>query len=105
MMSRFTLTIPLLLCSGCFSYVQVPVESVPEGRDVRVYLTREAIAELPDLPEQGGPFLTGRLLRREEQQLFVSVPVALRQEGFYQSQIGQEVGIRVGEIVQLERRR
>jgi hypothetical protein len=84
--------------------VQVPVETVPPGLDVRVYLTRQGMADLPDLPDQGGPFLSGRLLRRDDQQLFVSVPVARRQEGFYSSQIGQEVGIRTGEIVQLERR-
>jgi hypothetical protein len=105
MKSRFTLTIPLVLCSGCFSYVQAPVESVPAGQDVRVYLTREGIAELRDVAESDRPFVSGRLVRREEQRLLVSVPIARQQTGFYSKPIGQEVSIPTLEIVQLERRK
>jgi hypothetical protein len=102
--SGLALAMTLVLC-GCFSYVETPIESVPVGEDVRVYLTRQGIAELRELPELDGPFLTGRLLRREEQRLLVSVPIARQQTGFYSAPIGQEVVIPTGEIVQLERRR
>jgi hypothetical protein len=105
MMFRFTLAIPLVFLCGCFSYVQAPVQSVPVGQDVRVYLTREGIAELRDMAESNQPFVRGRLVRREEQQLLVSIPVARQQTGFYSKPIGQEVVIPTLEIVQLERRK
>ncbi len=105
MRSRFILTIPLLLLCGCFSYVPVQLETVPVGKDIRVFVSRQALLELPELPEGNSPILMGKLIRRENERLFISVPVARRQEGFFVSQIGQEVGVRTGEIVQLELRK
>jgi hypothetical protein len=104
--SRVTLTAsPVLLLCGCFSYVQVPLDTVPVGEDIRVYVSRQALQELPEMPEGNSPILTGKLIRRENERLFISVPFAQRQEGFFISQIGQEVGVRTGEIVQLEIRK
>jgi hypothetical protein len=95
---------PLLLC-GCFSYVQVPLDTNPVGEDVRLYVSRQGLAELPEATEHNGPILMGKVLREENERLVISVPIARREEGFFVSQIGQEVGVRRGEIVQLEMRK
>jgi hypothetical protein len=94
----------MLLC-GCFSYVPAQLETVPPGQDVRVYLTRQGLAELPEMPDQSEPFVTGTLVRREEQRVFMRVPVARIQQGFYQSEVGQDISFPAVEIVQLQQRK
>jgi hypothetical protein len=93
------------LLSACFSYVPAEFEAVPAGEDIRIYLTRQGLAELGDIRDEDGPFLKGTLLRREGDRLFVRVPVANRQVGFFTERIGQDVPVRTSEIIQLERRR
>ncbi len=95
---------PALILCGCFSYVPAPIETVPAGQDVRVYMSRRGMAELPEELEPNGPFLTGTLIRREEEHLFIRVPVARVQQGFHSTQIGQEISVPTGEIVQVQRR-
>ena len=99
------LVAPALLLCGCFSYVQVPLDTIPVGEDVRVYVSRQGLAELPESTEHNGPILMGKVLREENERVVISVPVARREEGFFVSQIGQEVGVRRREIVQLEMRK
>jgi hypothetical protein len=99
------ITASVLLFTGCFSYVPASLETVPAGTDIRVYLTRQGLANLPEQLEQDRPFLKGTLLRHEDERLFIRVPIAARQEGFYTSSVGQDVSLPAGEIVQLERRR
>lgn len=94
----------VLLVSACFSYVPTELESVPVGQDVQVYVTRAGMAELEQIPESG-PILRGKLMARESDRISLRVPVATRQTGFYQSTVGQDVFIPVGEIVQIERRK
>lgn len=96
---------PAMLLCGCFSYVPAQLETVPTGQDVRVYLTRQGLAELPEMPDQDEPFVAGTLLRREEQRVFIRVPVARLQQGFYQTQVGQDISFPAGEIVQVQRRK
>jgi len=96
--------VPALLASGCFSYVPAEFQAVPPGENVRVYLSRQGLLDLPALPENG-PYIAGRLLRQEPDQLVVRMPVARRQVGFYSEQVGQEIAIRTSDIVQFERRR
>ena len=105
MAQRVGITASVLLLTGCFSYVQAPLETVPAGTDIRVYLTRQGLAELPETLEPNGPFVEGTLVRRDAERLFVRVPLARRQEGFYATTVGQDVSLRTGEIVQLERRK
>jgi hypothetical protein len=99
------ITASVLFLTGCFSYVAAPIETVPAGTDIRVYLTRQALADLPEPLEQDGPVLEGTLVRREDERVFIRVPIAVRQEGFHASTVGQDVSLSAGEIVQLERRR
>ena len=96
---------PMLLSAACFSYVPTEFQAVPPGESVRVYLTRQGMMELSENPGQNGPYVSGTLLRQEPDRLYVRVPVARRQVGFFTEQVGQEIAIRTGEIVQLERRK
>lgn len=105
LVTRYALAPIVLILGGCFSYVTAPVDTVPVGEEVRVFVSRQALQELPDLPNGDTPILAGKLTRRDNERLFISVPVARRQEGFFVSQIGQEVGVRSSEIVQLEMRK
>lgn len=102
---RASMAASVLFLTGCFSYVPASLETVPAGTDIRVYLTRQGLADLPEPLEQDGPFLTGTLVRREDERVFIRVPIAPRQEGFYTSTFGQDVSLATGEIVQLERRK
>jgi hypothetical protein len=102
---RRSIAASALLFTGCFSYVAAPLETVPAGTDVRVYVTRQALADLSELLDPGSPVVRGTLVRREDERVFIRVPVAPRQQGFYVSTVGQDVILPAGEIVQLERRR
>ena len=102
---RAARTAPVLLLCGCFSYRPAQLETVPVGEDIRVHITRQALLDLPDVQEGISPIVNGKLVRRDNERLFINVPVGRRQDGFFVSAIGQEVGIRTGEIVQLEVRK
>src|SRR5918996_1748192 len=102
---RSSIAASVLVLTGCFSYVPAPLETVPAGSDIRVYVTRQAMADLTEVLEHDGPFLKGTLVRRDDERVFIRVPVAPRQQGFYMSTVGQDVSLPAAEIVQLERRR
>jgi hypothetical protein len=94
----------VLIASGCFTYMPAEFGTVPAGDDVRVHLTRQGIANLPELPTQKGPTLTGKLLSTDGEQLRVRAPVALQQDGLVTRPLGQEVMIPAGEVLLIERR-
>jgi hypothetical protein len=94
----------ILVVSGCFSYVPADMGTVPEGNDVRLYLTRQGVAGLPEIPTQSGPRLTGTLVRKDNDQILLRVPVAVQQDGLMTRTLGQDVRIPASDIVQLERR-
>jgi hypothetical protein len=81
------------------------VETVPVGQEVRVMLTRQGRFELPEQFDQEGEYISGRIARRDAERLYLNVPVARREQGFFVSQITQEVGVRNGEIVNLQLRK
>jgi hypothetical protein len=91
------------LLSGCFSYIPAEPGSVREGQQVRVYLGRDALDGLVELPTQA-PFVTGTLMRSDPDRFLLRVPVAARQRGFMVESLGQDVFIRTDQVVQLERR-
>jgi hypothetical protein len=100
----FGLAAAVALCSACFSYVPGDIGSVaPEG-DVRLELTRVGFAQLPEIPFQPGPDLSGRVVRQERNQLWLRVPVAIRADGMVTGTVHQEVVIPAADIVRLERR-
>jgi hypothetical protein len=91
--------------TGCYSYIPSEPAAVPPGERVRVYVTREALAGLGEIPVQsGGPVLNGTLVRAEPANLVVRLPVATRQTGFNIEVLGQDVFIPSDQVLQLERR-
>jgi hypothetical protein len=91
----------VVLFSGCFSYVPAEPGTLPEGGRVRVQLTRQGFAALPEIPNQSGPRLAGTLVRRNDDQLRLRVPIKVDGPG---PDFGQEVVIPAGAIVGFERR-
>jgi hypothetical protein len=96
--------LPVLL-SACYTYMPAQIETVPAGQEVRATLTRQGRIDLPESFELDDPFVSGKVVRRESDQLFLSIPVARQQQGFHVSQITQEVGIRTGDIADLQVRK
>lgn len=93
-----------LLLSGCFGYRGMEPGVVPVGEEVRVHLTRQGVADLPEIPERSGSVVRGRVTRREGDRLVLRVPVALQQDGLLTRELGREVAIEAGQIERLERR-
>lgn len=99
------LALAISALSGCFAYVPAERQSVPEGEEVRVYVTRSVLDDLPaQVPADDGAVLAGRLVQRDEQGLTLRVPVRGRQEGFRRMEIGQNVRVPAGDVVEIQRR-
>jgi hypothetical protein len=94
----------LLSAPGCYRYTPVPFETVPPGDNVRVYVSRAAMVDLEEALTESGPVLSGIVARRDNDLLFLRVPVGSRQVGFHSESIDQEVPIPLREITQVERR-
>ena len=94
----------ILCTAGCFRYIPTEVAAIPDGERVRVHLTRAGQLDLPELTDPVGGPVQGTLVRRADDRIFLRVPVAVRREGFLQSNIGQDAAIPFSEIVQIERR-
>jgi len=84
---------------GCFRYLPVEPRAVPDGRQVRVEMTRLGFAALPEIPGQAGPRLAGTITGQNDEQLLMLVPVAVLQDG---SEIGRELEIPTRDVVRVE---
>jgi len=91
-----------LLCSGCFGYAAVELDTVPPGEKVRVHLNQEGLGDLaefaPDLR------MDGTLLRADAGQLVLRVPTGDQTVGIMTRTLGQDVSIPFTRIAQLEQR-
>jgi hypothetical protein len=97
----------LLLCSvgaGCFKYIPAELDAVPPGENIRIYVTRNVVTSIEEVLRVGEPVLTGQIVRRENDNIFMRVPTGIRSEGFHSVPIGQDLSIPVREIIALERR-
>jgi hypothetical protein len=91
--------------TACYSYIPSEPAAVPPGERVRVYVTRETLTRLGEIPvRDGGPVLNGTLVRAEPANLVVRLPVATRQTGFNMEVLGQDVFIPSDQVLQIERR-
>jgi hypothetical protein len=107
--SRLLVLAGVVSLSGCFSFVQVPLDEAPIGAEYRVVLTRLKLEQLRDLdgsglPESGPPLVVGTLVERGASEITLRVPIASRQVGFHQAGIERQIRVEVGEVVQIERR-
>ncbi|MSR07882.1 MAG: hypothetical protein EXR93_12595 [Gemmatimonadetes bacterium] len=112
MRKRIFVGLILLVTTGCYSYVPAELGVVPVGEGVRVYLSRAGVAKLSELtgdeiPGSGGdqPLVQGTLVRRTDSEFSILVPVASRQVGFLQTNLGQQVTFPVADAVQVQLRK
>jgi hypothetical protein len=92
----------VLLFSGCFSYIPAELGTLPDGAQVRVQLTRQGVATLPEVLDQSGPRVAGTIVWRNDEQLLLRVPTATN---ILNTTLGQQVVIPTHDIVRFEARR
>jgi hypothetical protein len=100
--SVIQLGIAVLLQSGCFTYMPAELRTLPEGGQVRVHLTRQGVAALPEVIDQNGPRLAGTLVWRNDDQLLLRVPDAANN---LNRPLAQQVVITATDIVRFESRK
>jgi hypothetical protein len=71
---------------------------------VRVYVTRSVVTSIEEVLRTNDPVLNGQVVRRQDDNLFLRVNTAVRNEGFHSVPIGQDLAIPVRDIIQVERR-
>lgn len=89
---------------GCFNYIPTELGAVPPGENVRVWVSRAMVEQLSQVGTFEQPVVRGRLVSRDEEGLFMWIPVGARQIGFHSTELGQDVRIPLTDIVQVERR-
>lgn len=106
--TRFAIAAAALLCiaaSGCFQYIPVSMDAVPAGEDVRVYVSRRGMADVPEELPTGGSFVTGRLGRGLGDSVMIQVPVVRRIEDPSAPDIRQNIFLPRSEVLEVRRRR
>ena len=110
-MSRITarwgvvLAVVVSSASGCFRYTPTQIDAVPPGENVRIYVNRNVVESLGEVSSITEPVLRGRVMRRDATELFLRIPVATRQVGFHSEELGQDVNVRLSDIIAVEQRR
>jgi hypothetical protein len=92
------------LLSGCFTYVPTPLGSVPVGEQVQVHLSPRAQIELSQRGTRVESAVRGTLAERRDNQILLKVPIATQREGFFRSDIEQDLPVPETEIVGIELR-
>jgi hypothetical protein len=90
--------------AGCFKYIPTELDAVPPCENVRVYVTRNVVTSIEEVIRTNDPVLNGQIVRRQDDNLFLRVPTAVRSEGFHSVPIGQDLSIPLQDIIQVERR-
>jgi hypothetical protein len=93
--------------SGCYNYIPTQLEVVPPGQEVQLLVTRAGardLVEITDVMLGPVPSLRGAVQGVEDGDLLISIPIAMRQEGFIQSELLQTVRVPTDEILSISRR-
>ena len=98
------LSAALLLLAGCYSYVPTELGSAPAETELRVYLSRRGLADIPEDIPTGASYLTGRFMRRTADSVLIQVPVSRRVEGAGALDLRQNVFVPISEIVDVQYR-
>jgi hypothetical protein len=94
-----------LAASACFEYVPVAPAAIPAGQDVRVYLSRRGLADLPEDLPTGRSFVVGRWTKATADSVMLQVPVVSRLEDPNAPDIRQNLLVARGDVVDVRRRR
>jgi len=90
--------------AGCYTYIPTELSTVPAGQEVRVYMSRLALAALPEDIPANDLYLRGSLTAQADDSLTIRVPITSRQQGLSVSEIRQDVRVPTAEIVAVQRR-
>jgi hypothetical protein len=90
--------------SGCYGYIPVDIEAVPPGAQVLVRVTRQGMVGVPELLDQTGNALRGRVMSQTASLLVLRVPIAVQRRGPASESIGQDINLAAGEIIDVELR-
>lgn len=96
--------------AACYSYVEVPLESVAPGSEVRVGITSQATDRLRDALAADQRALEGQVSSLDSGVLLLDVVAATRQVGFQFERLSQTVrlereDVRYVELKRLDRKR
>ena len=92
-----------VLLSGCFTYVPVDRASVAPGQDVRVFVSRTGLAQLPEALASDR-WVRGSLDAWDSGQLRLQVPIRRSVDGYLGADIREALEIPVGDVLEVERR-
>ena len=92
-----------LLLSGCFTYVPVERASVAPGQDVRVFVSRTGLAQLPEALASDR-WVRGSLDAWESGLLRLQVPIRRGADGYLGPDIREALEIPIGDVLEVERR-
>jgi hypothetical protein len=90
--------------AGCHRYVPTDFTSLLQGEEVRVYLSRAAIAALPEEVPVNGLSLSGRLMGQEPDTVVLGIRMAAMQPGIVGTDVRQMVRLGSGQIADVQRR-
>jgi hypothetical protein len=93
----------LLLC-GCYQYFPVAPDAIPPDQELRVFLSRRALAELPEGIPTSTNYVEGRLVRATADSLLLMVPVSRTVDGPGARDLRQNVYVPKLEVVDVQRR-
>lgn len=92
------------LLSACYQYAPATLEAVPPGAEVRVFMSRRALAEIPDDVPTSTTFVSGRIGRVDADSLLLQVLVSRRLDAPGAMDLRQNVLVPREEIVELQHR-
>jgi hypothetical protein len=91
--------------SGCHVYIPTELQAVPPGQEVRLYLTRAAVASLPEeVPVNEALFLGGRLESQAGDSVVLGIRMGRPVPGLVGQDLRQMVRVGTGQIVDVRRR-
>ena len=90
--------------SGCYAWIPIELEAAPTGPELRVFMSRRALADVPEGIPQSGNSVTGRLVRTTQDSILIQVPVSRTVDAPGALDLRQNVFLPKTEIVDLQYR-
>jgi hypothetical protein len=89
--------------SGCYTWVPVELDAVPAaGPELRVFMSRRALADVPEGIPVSANYVSGRLERQTQDSILIQVPVSRTVDAPGALDLRQNVFLPKNEIVDLQ---
>jgi hypothetical protein len=101
------LALALTGASGCYRYIPTQYDAVPQGENVRVWVTRDVMNRIDSagtIPVGDQPVLRGIVAEKSNGGIMLQVPIMQRQEGFHSAPIYQNAPLAQRDILSVDRR-